>query len=156
MGKILCLGLFFCACVQAQPNIDYPQDYRQWTHIKSMLIEPGHPLHASFGGIHHLYANAKALQGYTEGGNFPEGAIIAFDLLEAERGGHAVVEGKRKVLGLMKKDSSRFASTGGWGFEGFAKGDPGQAVVGKNAEEACYGCHTARKDADYVFSNWRD
>jgi hypothetical protein len=29
-----------------------------------MLIEPGHPLYGSFGGIHHLYANDKAMAGF--------------------------------------------------------------------------------------------
>jgi Cytochrome P460 len=56
----------------------------------------------------------------------------------------------------MQKDGKRFAETGGWGFEGFAAGDPARAVVGQNARTACFGCHTAQKDHDYVFSLWRE
>jgi hypothetical protein len=29
-------------------------------------------------------------------------------------------------------------------------------VVGKDAATACFGCHTAQKDRDYVFSVWRE
>jgi Cytochrome P460 len=82
-------------------------------------------------------------------GSFDNGAIIVFEVLEA-------TECKRKVLGAMEKDGKRFAETGGWGFEGLAAGDPGRAVVGQNASTACFACHTAQKDHDYVVSLWRE
>ncbi|MEW6415936.1 MAG: cytochrome P460 family protein [Pseudomonadota bacterium] len=135
--------------------VPYPEGYRSWTHVKSMVIEKGHPLHTSFGGIHHLYANAKAMQGYRSG-RFPDGAVIVFDLLEASRAGNAISEGPRKVAGVMHKDTKRYASTGGWGFEGFAGGDKARRVVGKQAESACFACHAPQKDRDYVFSSLRD
>ncbi|MGB1556417.1 MAG: cytochrome P460 family protein [Oceanococcaceae bacterium] len=140
----------------AQPPVDYPSAYRDWAHVKSMVIEAGHPLHAAFGGIHHLYANPLAMQGYRDGGAFPDGAVIVFDLLESQRADNALTEGQRKVLGVMRKNSVTYAKTGGWGFEGFAGGDPAQPVVGAAAAEACFACHTASRDADYVFSAWRD
>lgn len=139
----------------AEPSVAHPSGYRSWKHVKSMVIEEGHPLFASFGGIHHLYANAKALEGYRTG-VFPDGAVIAFDLLEATRAEGAVVEGRRKVLGVMERDVARFAATGGWGFEGFAEGDPNRRVVGNDAATACYACHTSRAEASYVFSSARD
>ena len=135
--------------------VPYPTGYRSWYHVKSMLIEPGHPLFDAFGGIHHLYANGKARAGYGIG-TFPDGSVIAFDLLEAKRDGNAVTEGARKVLGVMHKNTKKFAATGGWGFEGFTGGDPAKRVVGANAATACYGCHTAQKTRDYVFSSLRD
>lgn len=136
-------------------KVAYPDGYRDWTHIKSMVIQEGHGLYESFGGIHHIYANEAALSGYASG-SFPDGAVIVFDLLEATNAGNAIVEGPRKVLGVMVKDNARFRDTGGWGFEGFAAGDPSQAVVGEKAAEACFQCHTARKAQDYVFSSWRE
>ncbi len=135
--------------------VDYPTGYRDWTHVKSMVIQEGHGLYEAFGGIHHLYANPQAMQGY-QAGEFPDGAVIVFDLLEADQGEHAITEGARKVLGVMVKDSTRFEATGGWGFEGFAAGDPAQPVVGENADTACYQCHTSQQDRDYVFSRWRE
>jgi hypothetical protein len=135
------------------PPVPYPDGYREWTHVKSMVINPGHPLYESFGGIHHLYANKRAMAGY-KSGKFPDGAVIVFDLLEALNADNAVTEGPRKVVGVMRKDSKRYAATGGWGFEGF-RGDSRERVVGGNAATACYQCHTSQKDRDYVFSSWR-
>jgi hypothetical protein len=138
----------------AAPGVPYPANYRNWTHVKSMVIEPGHALHASFGGIHHLYANDKALQGYRTG-KFPDGAVIVFDLLEANSADHAVTEGKRKVVGVMQRDAAKYAATGGWGFEGFAGDSKTERAVGANAATACFACHQARKPNDYVFSGYR-
>jgi hypothetical protein len=131
--------------------VPYPEGYRAWRHVKSMLIEPGHPLYDAFGGLHHLYANELALEGYRSG-RFPDGAVIVFDLLAAERADHAVTEGERKVLGVMHRDRRRYASTGGWGFEGFVGGKPTERAVGANAKTACFDCHTAQTNRDYVFS----
>lgn len=134
--------------------VPYPKGYRGWTHVKSMTINPGHPLHEAFGGVHHLYANRQAMQGYRTG-TFPDGAVIAFDLLEAKSEGNAVHEGARKVLGVMHKDAKKWPATGGWGFEGFKGDSTSERAVGKNAASACYGCHTQQKDRDYVFSTYR-
>jgi hypothetical protein len=139
----------------AEAVVPYPEGYRNWTHVKSMVIEEGHPLYASFGGIHHIYANAKAIKGYRSS-RFPDGAVIVFDLLEAHRADSAVTEGARKVAGVMHKDAKRYASTGGWGFEGFAAGDKARRVVGKPAESACFSCHAPQQERDFVFSRLRD
>jgi hypothetical protein len=134
--------------------VPYPQGYRQWQHIKSMVIQKGHPLFESFGGIHHLYANDKAMQGYRNG-KFPDGAVIVFDLLEANAADASVTEGKRKVVGVMHRDATKYAATGGWGFEGFAGDSSTQRAVGDQATTACFTCHIAQKQHDYVFSSYR-
>jgi Cytochrome P460 len=134
-------------------QVPYPAGYRDWHHVKSMIINQGHPLFDSFGGIHHLYANKQALAGYRSG-KFPDGSVIVFDLLAAKSADNAVTEGERKVVGVMRKDAAKFKDTGGWGFEGF-KGDTRERVVGKNAATACYLCHTQQKNKDFVFSALR-
>lgn len=134
--------------------VPYPDGYRAWRHVKSMVIEPGHALHASFGGIHHLYANDKAMKGY-ESGHFPDGAVIVFDLLEAVSADHAVTEGKRKVVGVMHRDARKYAATGGWGFEGFAGDSRTERAVGDKAATACFSCHAPQKAQEYVFSQYR-
>ena len=136
------------------PPVPYPKGYRQWGHVKSMVIQPGHALYDSFGGIHHLYANKLAEEGYARG-KFPDGAVIAFDLLTATSADNAVQAGPRKVLGVMVKDARRYKDTGGWGFEGFKGDSTTERAVGKQSATACYQCHTAQKDKDYVFSSWR-
>ncbi len=143
------------AATASDTGVPYPEGYRDWRHVKSMVIEEGHGLFASFGGIHHLYANAKALEGYRSG-RFPDGAVIAFDLLDAKHADNAVTEGERKVLGVMHKDAKKYADTGGWGFEGFAAGDPARPVVGADAKKACFQCHMSQRERDYVFSEARD
>lgn len=134
--------------------VAYPEGYRQWTHVKSMAINQGHPLFEAFGGIHHLYANKKAVEGYRKG-KFADGSIIVFDLLEAKSTGNAVQEGVRKVVGVMHKDAEKWKATGGWGYEGFKGDSKTERAVGENAASACHQCHTSQKDRDYVFSVYR-
>lgn len=136
-------------------KVAYPEGYRDWRHVKSMELKPGHPLFEAFGGLHHIYANPKAVKGY-KSGKFQDGAVIAFDLLEAKNEGNALTEGKRKVLGVMVRDAKRHGDTGGWGFEGFAGGDPARPVVGKNAAKACFGCHAPQSSNNYLFSSMRE
>lgn len=143
------------AALAADPQVPYPEGYRDWRHVKSMVIEEGHPLYGAFGGIHHLYANDMAMQGYQKG-TFPDGSVIIFDLLEAVHDGNAITEGTRKVVGVMHKDSKQYSATGDWGFEGFGGGDQANRVVGDNAASACFVCHQPQKDQDYTFSTLRD
>jgi hypothetical protein len=138
----------------AQTEVPYPAGYRGWMHVKSMTINAGHPLFEAFGGIHHLYANPKAVAGY-KSGKFADGSVIVFDLLEARSADNAVTEGARKVVGVMQRDTKRYAATGGWGYEGF-KGDTRErAVTQAGAAKACFGCHEQVKDKAYVFSALR-
>lgn len=131
-----------------------PADWRTWTHVKSMVIQEGHPLFDAFGGIHHVYANEEALAGMREGrGEYADGSILVFDLLEASASEGAIAEGPRKVLGVMHRSAERFSTTGGWGFAAFA-GDTGDDVV-IDAAQQCFSCHTSQAGRGYVFSTWR-
>lgn len=134
-------------------DVYYPEGFRNWTHVKSMILEEGHPLYESFGGIHHLYANSEAMQGYRNG-TFPDGSVIVFDLFHAVRADNAVTEGDRKVVGVMYKNAKAFSETGGWGFGGYKN------LLGEkldiDGKTACYNCHTAQKDKDFVFSSYRE
>ncbi len=155
MKRFAILALLPSAALAADPApVPYPEGYRDWAHVKSMVIEKGHPLFDAFGGIHHLYANKQALAGYRTG-KFPAGSVIVFDLLEAKRADNTVQEGARKVLGVMRKDPQKWKETGGWGFEGFKGDSKTERAVGKNAASACFQCHTSQKDKDFVFSTYR-
>jgi hypothetical protein len=139
----------------ADPSpVPYPEGYRDWKHVKSMLINPGHPLYEAFGGIHHLYANDKAMQGYRSG-KFAAGSVIVFDLLEVQSKDNAIHEGQRKVVGVMHKDAKKWKETGGWGFEGFKGDSKTERAVGKDSRGACFQCHAGQKDRDFVFSSYR-
>lgn len=141
------------AGVAASGAIAYPEGYRAWTHVKSMIIEPGHPLENPFAGIHHVYANKSALSGLQHG-NYPDGAVLVFDLLAAKQDANAVVEGPRKLIGVMVRDAKKYAATGGWGFEAFA-GDSKTERIVNDGGQSCFACHQARKDHAYVFSELR-
>lgn len=135
----------------SEAPVAYPEGYRDWRHVKSMILHEGHGLYSSFGGLHHIYANPKAVQGYRSG-KFPDGAVIVFDLVEAKTADNATVEGSRKVVGVMVKNVARYKETGGWGFEGFKGDSKTDRAVGANAKTACFACHLGQKDKGYVFS----
>ncbi|WP_027882099.1 cytochrome P460 family protein [Meiothermus rufus] len=152
MRKSLWLGLFLVFLALGQGSSSYPEGYRFWTHIKSMEIGPGHPLYEAFGGLHHIYANPQALAGYlSDRRSFPDGSVIAFDLLEVRKEQGATLEGPRKLVGVMVKNSSRYARTGGWGFLAFG---PNKAPLSIDAQ-ACFTCHQGAASSDYVFSTYR-
>jgi hypothetical protein len=142
------------AAAATHPPVPYPEGYRAFTHVKSMLIERGHALYDSFGGLHHLYANEAAMEGYRTG-TFPDGAVIVFDLLDVRSEGNAVTEGPRKLVGVMHRDARRYEATGGWGFEGFAGDSRTQRLVGEKAADACFACHRALAPQDFVISDYR-
>jgi len=140
----------------AASTIQFPAGYRNWTHVKARVIHhKAHPLFDAFGGIHHVYVNERGAQALRqENPKYPDGSIFVFDLLEARLESGAYVEGSRKVLAVMVKDSRKYAATGGWGFEAFAGGDPSRRAV-QDAATECFQCHAAQKATDYVFSKWR-
>lgn len=154
----LCAGAALAAAgaaVAADHKVAYPTGFRAWDHVKSMVINKGHPLYDAVGGIHHIYGNPKAMQGYKAGHRFADGAVIVFDLFDAVDKDNAVSEGARKAVIVMSRDAGKFASTGGWGYEVFdAKTRKG--TLDAKAAADCHGCHTQVKDSGFVFSTLRD
>src|SRR5215813_10352698 len=159
MRKALIATLALCLAAPATadepPAVPFPEGYRDWHHVKSMVILPGHPLYEGLGGVHHIYANEKALSGYRTH-SFPTGSVLVVDFFQEQQGDNAVTEGARKFVAVMLKDPSRYQDTGGWGWEAFKGSSHSARLVGANAASACFGCHTAQKTQDYVFSSPRD
>jgi hypothetical protein len=139
----------------AQAQVAYPHGYREWLHVKTMHVRLGHPLHATFGGIHHVYANKKAAEGLKRG-KFSNGSTLVLDLLEPRDEAFATSEGARKLVAVMHKDTKQYAATGGWGFEAFRGDNRKERLVGRQALAACFGCHAEQKRSDYVFSTLRN
>jgi hypothetical protein len=156
MKRIFLIGLLLAVpALAADPALlGYPHGYRQWTHVKTMHIRSGHPLHYLFGGVHHIYANKQAIEGYKRG-KFGNGATLVLDLLEAREDGYSVTEGPRKLVAVMQKDAKKYPETGGWGFEAFRGDNRKERVVGKNPAVACFECHASQQKNDYVFSSFR-
>jgi len=156
MRKLLLLLLLAASPTAADDSNlpGYPSGYRKWTHVKSTHIRPGHPLHYLFGGVHHIYANKQAIDGYKRG-KFGNGATLVLDLLEARDDGYAVAEGPRKLVAVMHKDAKKYPQTGGWGFEAWRADNRKDRMVGPNAAAQCFECHAQQKKTDYVFSKYR-
>jgi hypothetical protein len=137
-------------------RVAYPEGYRNWTHVKSMVILEGHKYFSAFGGFHHVYANDKALESLKQGGAFSKGSVLVFELHQALTEDNTIAEGDRLVIGVMEKDRARFSETEGWGFEDFKfKGDTVERAV-TDARKQCLSCHEAQKATDYVYSAYRE
>ncbi len=138
----------------AEENVAYPDSYRYWTHVKTLILHEGHALENPFKGIHHIYANKKGIEGIKYG-TYKDGAQIVFDLLQNKAVEHASVEGERLLLGVMVKDTARFPQTGGWGFEAWA-GNSRTKRLSNDGGQSCFACHASEEKHDFVFSRWRD
>jgi hypothetical protein len=159
-------ALAFAGCFGARGAADqavpYPEGYRHWTYLHSSLIGPKLPGFwkqpcdkPCTAGIFNFYANEKAMTGLRSG-EYADGAIIAEELLEmlgSPSGGGK--EGERRLVGVMVKDSQRYASTGGWGF-GSYDGDSREDNLDSVAKTACFTCHIPRKDHGYVFTGYKE
>lgn len=139
----------------AHAPIAFPQGYTRWTHVKSGLIPAGHPAFASYGGLHHIYANDLALAGYRDG-RYADGSVLAYDLFETRvTADGSIDQGPRRHVDVMVKDAHRYAATGGWGYAEFAAGaDADRLDSGRRA--GCAACHEHRKAQGYVFSQLQD
>lgn len=152
IAATIALSLLSGTALAADAGVAFPSAYRDGLHVKSMVINKGHPLFEAVGGMHHIYANKKAVAGY-KAGKFADGSVIVFDLFEAVDKDNAVSEGARKAVVVMSKDAKRFKATDGWGYEVFANG---KGTLDAKAQADCHACHTQQKARDFVFSSLRD
>jgi Cytochrome P460 len=130
-------------------DVAYPEGYRRWVHVRTGLSRTGGG--SAVTGMHHIYANGAAMKGYLTG-KFPQGSVIVFDLISLPAVNGVMQVGTRSVVDVMQKDSTRFGSTGGWGYDEF-RGDTRERT---GAIGSCAKCHNTRGDHDYVFSAFTD
>lgn len=139
----------------AHAPIAFPQGYTRWAHVKSGLIPAGHPAFASYGGLHHIYANELALAGYRDG-RYADGSVLVYDLFETRvTADGSIDQGPRRHVDVMVKDARRYAATGGWGYAEFAAGADADRLDSKQ-RAGCAACHEHRKAQGYVFSELQD
>lgn len=132
----------------------FPAGYRSWTHVKSALATPTFPSTDAPGGLHHVYANDKAMTGLKTG-TFPDGAALVFDLLSVRERNGLVAEGPRNRVDVMVKDSGAYPKSGGWWFGRFMGDDWGKEVLTPAQRSACFQCHQQPRARDYVISEFR-
>jgi hypothetical protein len=158
-GLVILWPIAIFATAQSAPApspIPFPQDYRSWQHVRTIVVGSEHKSFASRGGIHHYYANAQAVEGYRTG-RFPNGSIVVDEGVFTEDGAGPmkgiVMEGDRRSLDVMIKDDRLYAATGGWGFEHF-EGAEASGKTDAKRRTACYECHS-KSERDHVFSKIR-
>lgn len=171
-GVIACTDpVFGQADREAAPiyGVKLPSGYRDWTLISVTHIgAPLNDLRAKLG-------NDVAIKAYREGTfPFPDGTTIArlaWHQLTPEENNKVLgpvlgrglssdvlpkllaetfVAGPATNVQLMVKDSTKYASTGGWGYAQFTDGKPdGEAV-----HKTCFPCHAPAIDRDFVFTRY--
>src|SRR5215469_13776808 len=61
------LGVLSLAIVWAFEPLQYPDGFRRWVHVGTGVILPGGSIPANEQGMHHVFANEKAVEGYASG-----------------------------------------------------------------------------------------
>lgn len=143
---------------EAAPNgVTIPAGYRDWKLI-SVAREEG-----KLDDLRAILGNDVAIKASREGKlPFPDGTIIArlawsYDALaeSAKAFGHLqshVAGHPKNGVQFMVKDSSKYASTGGWGFAQFDDGKPSSEAV----QRSCFACHSVVEDRDFVFNHYAE
>ena len=136
-------------------GVKLPPGYRDWRLI-SVAHEEG-----TLNDLRAILGNDVAIKASREGKlPYPDGTIIArlawsYDPLEesSKAFGHpqSFVAGLPKNgVQFMVKDSSKYASTDGWGFAQFDDGKPASEAM----HNTCFGCHATVKARDLVFNHY--
>jgi hypothetical protein len=144
--------------IQKSPPIyvtEMPEGYRDWRLI-SVAREEG-----KLDDIRAILGNDIAIKAYREGKlPFPEGTIIAriaWSYVPSEENNKTFGRPQSFVAGpprngvqFMVKDSTKCASTGGWGYGQFDDGKP----VAPAMLKSCFACHQAIESRDFVFTRY--
>lgn len=139
-----------------QPAVPYPTGFRSWQVVRSTIVGSEHPSFPSRGGIHHYYANDKAVEGYRTG-VFPNGSLIVDEGVQTKDGEGKmkglVFETERRDIAVMVKNDELYKETNGWGFEHF-RGDERTGHLVESDQKRCHNCHSTQKNS--VFTTIRN
>ncbi|HEU4602607.1 MAG TPA: cytochrome P460 family protein [Steroidobacteraceae bacterium] len=155
----LCLVIGTAVSIRAQEPayVPFPENYRSWQLVKSIVVGPDCALFSKRGGIHHYYANSEAVEGYKTG-KFPAGSIIVDEAMWMKDGEGVAkgiwLENGRRFLEVMRRDPNAYKDMDGWGYERF-DGEDRVGKLGPGGQDHCHSCHVNAKDHDLVFSRMR-
>jgi Cytochrome P460 len=135
-------------------GIKIPRGYRDWSVI-SVAHEAGNN-----NDLRVVLGNDLATKAYREGKlPFPDGAIIArlaWSYVPSEENDKVFGRAQSFVAGapinvqFSVKDSTKYASTNGWGFAQFKDGKPAAEATLKT----CAPCHVPAKANDFVYTHY--
>lgn len=158
MRRVFLLAVCAVGLVAAgEAPLAFPEGFRTWTHISSSVVGPENPIAPKYEGVHNIYANDKAMQGYRTG-KWADGAVIVYDQWTAVPAGKdAKTPGQRKFIDVMIKDSRRFGATGGWGYTEFTADGWKRVMEVEGNQPICQTCHAkTAPGGDQVFSVFKD
>lgn len=148
-------------------ELEQPEGFREWVFIGAPLTPNGlNDGKAGFPEFHHVYVNPDAWAVYQRTGEFPDGTVIAKELVLLLKGdykdgsknapsGRGYFAGKFNGMDVMVKDSKRFPENNGWGFFNFGHNAPPYASSARAAPaESCAACHAANARKDMVFTQY--
>jgi hypothetical protein len=131
-----------------------PAGYRDWRLISVAREE------ANLDDIRAILGNDAAINAYRRNTRpFPDGTIItrlAWAYVPSEVNNKSFGRNQSFVAGhpkngvqFMVKDSTKYASTGGWRYVHF---DGGKPITDQAMLQSCFTCHQAVKEDDFVFT----
>jgi hypothetical protein len=127
-------------------GVKIPSGYRQWE-----LIAPSREA-GSFDELRSILGNAISMKAYRDAAlPFPDGSMLvklAWKQVPSAEFDGAFVPGHTTTVQVMVKDSTKYSSTGGWGFGRFIEGKP----VDEAQHQTCFACH--EEAHDLVFTRY--
>jgi hypothetical protein len=147
-------------------NISVPQRLRtEWVFLGTWSVADEDVQDSSeasghgVAGLHNVYTQPDAIEGYLETGEFPDGTVIVKELLvgTTQPMTTGTVSHGTEVEGwfIMVKDTQgRFNNHAlwgdGWGWVLYSDEDTSEPVTRSYTSE-CLGCHLPAKDSDWVY-----
>jgi hypothetical protein len=61
---------------ESADDIKLPVGYRNLFHVNTMVVDKASPLFEALGGMHNVYANARAVAVLQKGGPYPDGQPV--------------------------------------------------------------------------------
>lgn len=150
-----------------------PSDYRQWVHVGTRVKVGGLNIldgkELTTPQILNAYVEPSAMAAYRKTGKWPDGTQIVKEISSIKTGtgceqatnvcttqfGAGLFEDSYSGLGMMVKDSRRYASLpGNWGYFSFLpKGHSFDETASERGAEGCAACHIKlASDTDYVIA----
>jgi len=131
-------------------NIQYPTGLKNWRVIASSYRTDNNTQRVILGNNIAIKASRS---GQTN--PWPKGAILAKLVWKSSKHPDwpsAIIPGEFVHTEIMLKDSSKYKTTGGWGYARW-KGESQQPYgQDKSFAEECLACHTQVKKNDFVFT----
>jgi hypothetical protein len=162
------------AAFTASGAVVRPTDYREWVYLTSGLnmsyapeaqaevaaaaaaaaAAAGQPRPAVFDNV---FVNRQSYRAFMQSGRWPEGTMFILELRRGERHVSIDTGGQTQsgIVGLEAavKDSTRFASTGGWAYFGLGGGRSPlvESAMPNPPTASCYACHGEHTAVENTF-----